>query len=133
LPPLACLGWTAFILVALAAPAVLPVLLGAFHVSPRSSWRLHFAAVASDLAIALTQTGFVITTLAHQAALMLDAIVRTLWRLGVTRKRLLEWTTADQAARTAELSFAGYWRWMWMSPAVGILALLVAFGNGPVV
>ena len=37
------------------------------------------------------------TLLAHQAWLMTDAIVRTLWRLYVTRRHLLEWTTAAQA------------------------------------
>ena len=38
-----------------------------------------------------------LTFLAHQAWLMLDAIVRTLARLYVTHRDLLEWTTAAQA------------------------------------
>ena len=35
--------------------------------------------------------------LGHQAGLMVDAIGRTLYRLAVSRKNLLEWTTAAQA------------------------------------
>jgi cyclic beta-1,2-glucan synthetase len=130
LPPAACLIWTAFVLVALAAPAILPVILGAFHVSPRSTWRLHFASVGSELGVAVAQTGFVIATLVHQAALMTDAIVRTLWRLAVSRKRLLEWTTAEQAAQKAEMGLAGFFRWMWTSPLLGLAALFVAFAHG---
>ena len=38
-----------------------------------------------------------VTLLAHQAWLMTDAIVRTLFRLFVSRRRMLEWVTAAQA------------------------------------
>ena len=132
LPPAACLIWTAFVIVALAAPNVLPVVLGVFHPSPRASWRGHFTTVFSDLAVAVAQAGFVIATLVHQAALMTDAIVRTLWRLVVTRKRLLEWMTAEQAARRAELDLLGFYRWMGLSVAAAVVAALLAFSHSPV-
>jgi len=41
--------------------------------------------------------GLAITFLAHQAWLMTDAIARTLVRLYVTRRKLLQWVTAAQA------------------------------------
>ena len=47
--------------------------------------------------------GSSITLLAHQAWLMVDAIVRTLARLIVTRRSLLEWTTAAQAKASHDL------------------------------
>lgn len=132
LPPVASLIWCAFVLIALAAPAILPVVLGAFHVSPRSSWRGHFSMVFSDLYVATAQTGFVIATLVHQATLMLDAIVRTLWRLAVTGKRLLEWTTAEQAARKAEMNLTGFYRWMMMSVVVAVGGAIAAFATAPI-
>ncbi|MEJ0097740.1 MAG: hypothetical protein WDM84_07230 [Bauldia sp.] len=131
LPPAACLIWSAFVLIALAAPSVLPALLGVFSVAPKTTWRLHFSVFFGDLGLALAQTGFAIATLVHQAQLMLDAIVRTLWRLAVTRKRLLEWTTAEQASQRAEPDIAGYYRWMAVSVAVAALGAFVAFANTP--
>ena len=45
-----------------------------------------------------------LTFLAHQAWLMLDAIVRTLFRLVRQRRRLLEWVTSAQSdSRSCEL------------------------------
>ena len=129
LPPAACAIWSAFVLIALAGPSVLPALLSAFAIAPRSTWRLHFSAFLSDVGRAVAQTGFVIATLVHQAQLMTDAILRTLWRLGVTRKRLLEWTTAEQASQRVEPNLAGYYRWMAVSVAVAVVGLAVASTN----
>ena len=132
LPPVACLLWSAFVLIALAAPSVLPALLGVFSVSPRSTWRLHFSAFSSSLALAFGQTGFVVATLVHQAQLMVDAILRTLWRLAVTRRRLLEWTTAEQASQRVEPGIAGYYRWMAASVVVAAVGAIAAFANASV-
>ena len=43
---------------------------------------------------------------------MVDAIVRTLARLYVTRRNLLEWTTAAQAKASHDLDLAGFYRQM---------------------
>ena len=41
--------------------------------------------------------GLVVTFLAHQALLSMDAVVRTMVRRFITRQRLLEWETAAEA------------------------------------
>ncbi len=63
--------------------------------------------------------------LPHQARIEIDAIVRTLYRLAVSRRRLLEWTTAAHAARQARerQRHRTLWREMAEAPA---LALAVA-------
>ncbi|HEY5080648.1 MAG TPA: glucoamylase family protein [Bauldia sp.] len=131
LSPLPSFMWSAFVLVTLAAPALLPALLGVFSVAPKSSWRLHFSVFFSALYVAVGQTGFVIATLVHQGQLMIDAQLRTWWRLAVTRKRLLEWTTAEQASSRAELSLAQYYRWMGLSPVVAAAGAAISFVNSP--
>ncbi|MCM3746847.1 glycosyl transferase family 36 [Paenibacillus pasadenensis] len=50
---------------------------------------------------ALLQSLLTIVMLPHQTALMIDAIVRTLYRTGFSRKNLLEWTTAADADRSS--------------------------------
>ena len=47
--------------------------------------------------LAASQIAMLVTFLAHQAWLMSDAIVRTLYRLFVSRRKMLEWVTAAQA------------------------------------
>ena len=73
-----------------------------------------------------------IAFLAHDAAIALDAIVRTLWRVFVSRRRLLRWTSAAHAAA----GFAAHhprglaWRTMWPASAAAVAyALLMAFVN----
>jgi cyclic beta-1,2-glucan synthetase len=58
------------------------------------------------------QTAFVTTMLAHQAWLMSDAIARTLVRVYVTHRRLLEWMTAAQAKAGLRLDLRGFYRRM---------------------
>lgn len=79
------------------------------------------------------QTGrwlLAIVYLLFEAALALHAIGLTLWRMAVTRRHLLEWTTAAHtAARMRGLDMrAGVWRQMWWvtAAAIGIAAFLSA-------
>jgi cyclic beta-1,2-glucan synthetase len=63
--------------------------------------------------------------LPHDAAVAADAIVRTLVRVFLTRRRLLQWTSA---AHTSEQLAAGdtrrfIWREMWIAPALASVAL----------
>ena len=79
-------------------PTLIPVV-GA--VVPRRAGitaRSHLGALGADLRLALAQSALMISFLAHQAWLMGDAIARTLIRLFVTRRHLLEWVPAAQAS-----------------------------------
>ncbi len=67
-----------------------------------------------------------ITFMLHEAVVALDAILRSLWRIHVSRRRMLEWTTAAHAARAGPEGARAYWREMWASPVLALmLALLV--------
>ncbi|HEV8455446.1 MAG TPA: glucoamylase family protein [Gemmatimonadales bacterium] len=77
-----------------------------------------------------------IVFLPHQAWVSADAIVRTLWRMAVSRRHLLEWRTASQTERAMESSLRAVLRGMW--PAVvlaGAIAAAVIWravaGTGP--
>ena len=67
---------------------------------PRSSdivARAHVHRVLSDIRAANAQVALRIVFIAHSAALMADAIVRSLYRTFVSGKLMLEWRTAAQA------------------------------------
>ena len=81
----------------LAIPTLPSFLAGIIPRHRRIAWRSHFRAVLADAQLALTRTALLLTLLAHQAWLMCDAIGRTLFRLFVSRRNLLEWVTCAGA------------------------------------
>ncbi len=112
LPGSSALVWTAFVLATLGLPALLPALA---EIVPRRSGvskRTHVRSVGRSFALASSQIALGITFLAHQAWLMTDAITRTLVRLYLTRRRLLEWTTAAQTKSELSRAMTGVYRRM---------------------
>jgi cyclic beta-1,2-glucan synthetase len=65
--------------------------------------------------------------LLYQAYLSVDAIVRTLGRLCVSRRRLLEWETSASADRRLGGAMGIFWQTMWPAPvlAVGVAGLVL--------
>src|SRR5437762_5882690 len=121
LAPLAGM-WTAFILAVIALPALVPVLT---HLVPRRrgiSKRSHVRGVGADLAMGLAQVALTVTLLAHQACVMVDAIVRTMIRLYGTHRRLLEWVTAAQAKAGLGLELTGFYRRMVAAVGLAVVA-----------
>ena len=110
LPRHSALLWTAFVLLTLAIPQLSPVLAAVISRRSGVSQRSHLRILVSDLGVALSQTALLLVFLAHQAWLMVDAIVRTVFRLGVSHRRLLEWLTAAQAQTNPRLDVAGFYR-----------------------
>ncbi|MXP39508.1 glycosyl transferase [Erythromicrobium ramosum] len=125
----------------IAIPALLPVV---FALVPRHAdirLRNHLAALADDLGLAAQQTGFATVTLADRAWRMGDAVIRTIWRLAVTHRHMLEWTTAAQAGQRPRLDVKDSYRDMvgglalallvltgaaWLTPTTAPLAFMVA-------
>ena len=96
-PPASAWVWTGFILATIAMPALLSFMIGLHPRRRGISMRSHFRGVLTDLTLGASQIGLTVTLLAYQAWLISDAILRTLGRLVITRKHLLEWVTAAQA------------------------------------
>src|SRR3989442_1550542 len=122
--------WTAFVLATIALPTFLSALGGVIPRNHDISKRSHTRAVARDLLMAASQTAFAITMLAHQAWLMSDAIVRTLVRMCVTRRHLLEWVTAAQAKAGLRLDLHGFYRRMAGGPTLAAAAAAVVAWGG---
>jgi cyclic beta-1,2-glucan synthetase len=130
LPVAAASVWIGFVLSTILLPPLIPV---AAAIVPRragTTLRSHLAAFVSDLRLALTLWALVITFLAHQACLMGDAITRTLVRLFLTHRHLLEWVPAAQAGIGRRLDLLSFYRVMASGVAVGVIALAVSLLAG---
>ncbi len=99
--PGSVLHWTLLGLGALVAPWA-SVLTRAIVQPPRDkSWRTYYAAVGQDAIVSGQQAMVALIFLPHRAWLSVDAIVRTLYRVFVSKRQLLEWQSASFVERAA--------------------------------
>ncbi len=127
------LRWTGLGLLAIAAHWIVSLLLALVRPPLDKSWRAYYATVGLDAMTSVQQIALAVAFLPHQAWVSADAIVRTLWRLFVTKRYLLEWQTASQTERMSG-SRGATWRTMWPAVALtaGILGLVIAVRWGTV-
>ncbi len=128
--PRAAVAWTAFVLLSVAIPALLPVFAGIVPRNRNISARNHWRTVGSDIQLAFSQSVLRVIFLAHQAWLMADAIGRTLFRMLVTRGRMLEWITAAQASLRTRLDLPEFYRRMGGAVTLAFAALVVVAYSG---
>jgi cyclic beta-1,2-glucan synthetase len=119
--------WTIFILSTIILPPLIPVIA---RIAPQRSGvtlHSHFRALRAELGHGLVLSGLMIVFLAHQAWLMGDAIIRTLVRLMVTRRHLLEWVPAAHAAFGSRPGVLRFYQWMAGAVVIGATAIAVAW------
>lgn len=98
--PLA-LMWTGLTLSMMVLPRLLSLPFGFFPSRSGVTLSSHFAALGTDVLVALGQSVASLVLLANTAATMIDAVLRTAWRLRVSHRHLLEWMTAAQIGSSA--------------------------------
>jgi cyclic beta-1,2-glucan synthetase len=126
LPGTQPLVWTGFVLATLLVPALLPFLVSLVPRRRGISKRTYLHGLGLDLAVGASQSALTIALLAHQAALMADAIVRTIVRMDITRRKLLDWLTSAQARTGVDPSLGASYRRMWAPALAAATAATVA-------
>ncbi len=124
--------WLALVVAALAAPAAVALFDSFVALLRMERWFRSLRSFAEKVLLAVGQVLFALTLLAHQAWVMADAIVRSLVRLFITRRKLLEWTTAAQAKALSGLALA-YFLWPLRSATgvvIGASAAVLYFNPG---
>ncbi|MDE2455509.1 MAG: cyclic beta 1-2 glucan synthetase, partial [Burkholderiales bacterium] len=122
------LVWTLTALAVLVAPALIGLAGDLMRRPDALAWRTHLAEVAAATARQLALATLALATLPYEAWISLDAISRTLWRLHVSRRGLLEWQTSADASAARELTplgdLAASYRRMAVAPGLAIAALI---------
>ncbi|HET6853243.1 MAG TPA: hypothetical protein VFH46_13140, partial [Pyrinomonadaceae bacterium] len=100
--PGSSLLWSLFVFLTIAFPVYLHVTTGLL-IHPRGiPWSSHFYSLWGDFRTNTAQIALSFVFLPHQTWLMCDAIVRSLYRQLISRKKLLEWVTAAEAERSTQ-------------------------------
>ncbi|NRB54423.1 MAG: glycosyl transferase [Salinicola sp.] len=132
LPMSAALTALALTLACLIIPALIPVVSALVPHRRDGNWRHHWRTLARDLRTEMGRCLLSLTLLADQAWQMGDAILRTLFRVYVSQRHLLEWTTASQLAGNERLGAAGFGREMAGGTLLSLaLALILAIVEPP--
>ncbi|MEO8001054.1 MAG: glucoamylase family protein [Arenimonas sp.] len=133
--------WTVGLLGTLVLPSLLGLLLDALRWPGDVRLSQHWSDIWRTLQQNFAQAGFKITCLPFEAVYIMDAVLRTTWRLLISHRKLLEWAVASpnkpKLASTADNtnsdqkanSFAASYRSMWIAPAlaIGTLTIIVYF------
>ncbi len=122
--PLSPLLWTGVVVAAIGMPQAVPVLSGLLPRRRGIAKRSHVRGILSDAVMATARVGLTVVFVANRAVVMVDAIVRTLFRLA-TRRRLLEWVTAARAGHGVATTRAEVYRAMWRPVMLVVVAAIV--------
>ncbi|MDY0226440.1 MAG: glucoamylase family protein [Desulfomicrobium apsheronum] len=117
------LFWTTVVLGISLVPCLADSLSNAFKKPDDVSPWQHLAASAGLARQHLGRALFTLVCLPYEAFFSLDAILRTIWRMLVTHRRLLEWNPSINA-QGSPAGFASSLRTMWIGP---LLAISMAF------
>lgn len=75
----------------------------------------------------IEQVFLIFTFLPFNACLILDAIFKTLYRIIISKKKLLEWQTAADVEASSNKKLIGYIYYMWIGSAVAAVIGVLAF------
>ncbi len=126
------LGWlflqpSWFGLASAAGIIIVPIIPGTFrHASMiplRFPLHLHLKSVAEELGLHLFKALFMLVVLPYEAFINLDAIIRTFWRMMISRNKLLEWKPSE-GWKTSRSNWLSSYRQMFTVP---LFALLLGF------
>ncbi len=115
--------WTLAVLGIVLVPPLLACLVDALRKAPEVTLGQHLASVLGGAGQSLALSGFRLACLPHEAVLSLAAIVRTTWRMLITRRPLLEWAVSGGPDQASGAGLISSYRAMWTAPVTAIAAL----------
>ena len=83
--------WTSVVIAVLILPSASAVVLDLLRKPEEVLWRQHLAATGNAAGRHAAQAMLTLAFLPYEATVNLDAIARTLWRVFLSKRRLLEW------------------------------------------
>ncbi len=116
--------WTLAVAGIILIPPALVMVTSAFRKSRDLGIGQHLEAVLRDAARSFAQAGFRLACLPHEAIVSLGAVLRTVGRMLITRRRLLEWTPYDERSRSNDTGIAASYRSLWPAPFLAAAATL---------
>ena len=93
----------------------------------------HLAAAVRLACRHFVQAVFTLVCLPYDAYFSLDAVMRTIWRMLITHRRLLEWNLSADSDRNSLTDLVGSCRTMWIGPLAAAAAAVTLAASKPAV
>ena len=119
--------WSALVIALVGFPLVLMSLVETMRKPDDLYVISHLRAVMASFKKNTVRLFFSLVFMLHEASYCMDAIVRTLWRMFVSRRRLLEWVAFSESKASAREDVAGSFRKM-LPESVFAVLFLIYFG-----
>jgi len=114
--------WTLSVLGIIVIPSLIASLIDLFRKPADVLLHRHILAAFRETGRGLGQIAFTFLCLPYEAFFSMDAVLRTLWRMLVANKRLLEWNPSGDTDLTIRKGLTGAIRTLWISPVVSVAA-----------
>ncbi len=101
------------------------------HKPAELPFRLHLKAVLRTLRRHGLREALTLAWLPHEVWYSLDAVVRTLWRMLISRRRLLRWSSSREAELSCARTLAEFFRLMWVCPVAAVAGFAALLPNPP--
>lgn len=85
----------------------------------------YFAKTISVIKGSILRALLNISFLPHKAYISLDAIVKTIYRMTVSKQNLLQWTTSEEAEENGKTTILSYFKSMVINVILGVLGLII--------
>jgi cyclic beta-1,2-glucan synthetase len=124
--------WTLAVIGIVLGPALLSSVLTGLRKTGDVTLGQHVSAATQAARRQLVQPVFTLVCLPYEGFFSLDAVVRVIWRMLITNKRLLQWNLAEDAEHQGSAGLAATWRTMWFAPALATAAGIYLAAYRPV-
>jgi cyclic beta-1,2-glucan synthetase len=115
--------WSLSVIGIIFVPSVLSSVLDLLRKPDNVLLRQHLVSTAIALGRRLAHDLFMLAYLPYETFYSLDAIVRTVWRMLVGRKRLLEWSPSGDPDKKKDTGLTTACRTMWFAPVLSVLVM----------
>ncbi len=128
-------AWTLAVLAVLLLPPTLVALLDLVRKPRGLPMPQHLEQLGAIAGRQAARLVFQLAWLVHEAFYSLDAIIRSLWRMALSRRLLLQWRPSSEVERTGGHALASQPRGLWLGAALALSlgVLLVLFRPGSLV
>jgi len=116
--------WTLTVIGIVISPSLIIFLWDLLYKKPdQVSLRMHASVSLRSVASQFIQNIFLLICLPHEAYINADAIIRTIWRLTISNKKLLQWSPGSNRSQQGAKSLVVTYLYMWFTPVLSLATL----------
>ncbi|MGP8153316.1 MAG: GH36-type glycosyl hydrolase domain-containing protein [Smithella sp.] len=123
--------WTLTVLGIIFLPSFIMSVVSLFQKPRNVIWSHHLTSATNKAGNNIIQAAFALICLPHEAYFHTDAVVRTLWRMLISHKHLLEWNPSESTNNHKRNEVTEYCKTMWFAPFFAIAASIAIFFSHP--